>query len=617
MKFIPLFLLFPLLLSAQTDTTDLTNGPRPLSAHERSIKSDLDAGLRKGADWRGLLKTVSYGSDCPDVFQYEYLVRLGLASAATPLEGDMNFFTKGCECGNRYLVQKGLEEGIDLNQYYTDHKETALMLAIKNKDLAGARLILAHPQNINRTTPRLRTALNYAAEYVGDTAFVAELLRRGANPTLATDWGYTALDAAWDNRPMFDHLFRHQMAFGDTAFWRKSYLVDIAIKLRDTAAMLRYLPLCDPWRTPTKNWRYLVAAASAEDIGNPSMWWAYDSSQCQDIRTFRVLKRYGYDLNATDSLGRNILFERLENDSLTTLLLMAGVKPNQKNRRGKTVLDLYLDRISKGNILHTHDDYEQALRMLRLYEKFGAQLGDASQNPWCALYLMCAERDNKAFRRYLRKHAAQSLGRCGALTQVKAIGSISNNFGKRVRNKCFIWWPFPRRPLLPLPYTDWKKLAQKHVLREYKSVIKYYPKTGGIPNIKPYSELEMVNSIAIDSNLMEIDSIVKTYGLDTSQNYRVVIRHRFSSGFNQWVVEEFLVQRGKEWVGVHLSRASPGGVMEARREPIVRRVIAYEADFLKPTKPRSGRFGSNDYMSATTVIDRKRNIVLFELSLYP
>ena len=415
-----IFFLFPLLLPAQTDTTALTNGTRPLSAHERSIKSDLDVGLRKGADWRGLLKTVSYGSDCPDVFQYEYLVRLGLASAATPLEGDMNFFTKGCECGNRYLVRKGIEEGIDLDIPYGQFRETPLILAIFSGNVENANLLLERTRNINALTHNQRNALDMAAQYMDDTLFVKKLLEHGADAKMLPYWNTTPLERAYCyNKNVFNYLYRYYMAVEDTTFWRHSRLAETCIANGDTTDAKRYLPICTPWVTPEKNLIYLDAAAEFAVLysllnsertpyGDTSLPIYYTKDL--DIAMFRFLRRCGYDLNITDSLGRNILYKCRDLPFVVRALIEEGTDPNQLDVDGRTVLDYYVREIIKPRVYdfgitkEQDRDYRPELDLLAYYTEHGAHLGNQTEAPWCLLHRLAVQQDNRFLLKYLKKY---------------------------------------------------------------------------------------------------------------------------------------------------------------------------------------------------------------------
>jgi ankyrin repeat protein len=397
--------------------------PNALSWREADIKHYWDTHLADGGDWRVVFDNKKYVLDCKNIFIFEYLARLEVISPNTEIDTNYTLFAHGCKCGNRWVVERGLKKGVNIDRQYQDGS-TALILALQSSDEQNVNAILAHSPDISIVNKRRRNALMYAAEKIRDTLIIGALLSKNADCRLKNDWDRNALEEAYynNNYIVSNFLLKHHLQHYNSEFWHNSRMLEASIHSGDTTLMKIFLPIMDPNRILEKNRIYLKDAEEFTDLYYYLNKYRLDSDETSDttdlystvdldVAVFKVLSDCGYDLNLTDSLDRNVLFGCRNVEPVIRFLLNKGVPVNQVDRYGYTVLQYFIDEIVTppryefGITLKDKDrDYTPELEFLKLFAEHGALVGKERLNGWAYLYNKAKEKNNIYLLKCLTEH---------------------------------------------------------------------------------------------------------------------------------------------------------------------------------------------------------------------
>jgi len=402
--------------NAQIDTSGFSR--RVFSEHEKAIINHCNATINKKIGWRSAYSN-KYLLDSAQIFLLEYLVRTGKSSISDSIEGNYSIFANGCRFGSKYLVTRGLYEGIDLNKKYGADNSTALMLAIKSNNKSLCDLILKKSTKINNINANGENEILLSVQYLKDTQLIAYLLAFNADLNQRNNWGLNVLEQAYyySDPGIFHFLLHYCRKFGEPSFWAKSKLPEMAVVGGDTAIFNETIPLCDPDRLSENSFNYLDAAADFASLyyysniyragfyGDTSA--ASFKTKNMDINIFNTIIKNGYDINSTDSLNRNILFKCRGLDQVTTYLINQGININQIDSSGATVLKCYIDDIISppvyefGITKNSDRDYTSELEMVKFYIDHGANLGKNKGNGWTYLYRIAIQKNNVYLLKYL------------------------------------------------------------------------------------------------------------------------------------------------------------------------------------------------------------------------
>lgn len=310
-----------------------------------------------------------------------------------------------------------------------DPNETALLSAIKNKNLPLARQLLDANPVLNAVNYQGRNEINMAVEYLDDTTFIAQLLSKGADPMLKNNWKFNALEQAYyfGSPTVFNFLFQYHMAHSDASYWEHSNMIDMCVSSADTALLIKLLPICDPNVKESKNidlFFHAISFATTYLYFNkyrarfPDSSTGYYDTKDMDIAVFDVLIKYGYNLNVVDSLGQNFLFKCNMLPEVAKFLIDKGININHEDVYGKTVLQFYIDEIITPQVFEfgitkSQDrDYRDELNILLYYIEHGATLGKLKMSPWCYLYTKAKNVQNKFLLQQLSEYYGQNLKDC-------------------------------------------------------------------------------------------------------------------------------------------------------------------------------------------------------------
>lgn len=141
---------------AQVDTMGLSQG---LDYYNLELKGNWDNHFAKGGSWETILSDKRYALDCKHVFLFEYFARLGLLDISMDIDDEYSVFAHGCNCGNEYLVRKGIKDQLPINKIYKDGM-TALYFALQSTDSLNIQLILERNPDLNIKNNRNENALN-------------------------------------------------------------------------------------------------------------------------------------------------------------------------------------------------------------------------------------------------------------------------------------------------------------------------------------------------------------------------------------------------------------------------------------------------------------------------
>jgi len=403
----------------QPDTVDLA---KSVNYNDLVIKGNWDWHLSQGGAWTDLLKNRDYALDCKHVFLFEYFIRLGIANINTELDSNYTIFAHGCNCGNEYLVHKGLEDGIDINMKYKSGM-TALQYAIQSNNSKNIYYILHLNPNINNINYYGESELILVSKTLDDIGIVKKLLTLGADYSIKNNWSVSALEESYyaGNKVLFYYLYDYILEKKDTCFIRKSNIIPMSIISGDTLLLKKSLPICEPNIDVKKNEKFVKVFE--EFIRFYNLYNKYRDSMDRDtislfntidldIRIAEILLNYGYDLNIQDSIGQNILFKCREIPELSRFLISKNIDLNIVDNNGKTFLQYYIDELITPPVFTLNGlvdykvknrDYSEELETLSFYINSGAKVGKGHLNGWKYLSGVLKSHPNPYLLKYLEE----------------------------------------------------------------------------------------------------------------------------------------------------------------------------------------------------------------------
>ena len=237
-----LFVLLPFMVKGQSDTTFLDR----LSDNEKSVKRNIDSFFQQGGSLSDVLSAnQSQALDCKNIFVLEYLVRLGKLPFDYKIDSNFTTFTLGCKCGNVFLIDKGLDSDISLNEKY-ENGMTALMYAIESGKANAVEKIVQKKPDVNIFNDIGLNALHLTSKLNDDVQIVKVLLSIGANQRIRgklyknTD-SLSAVEIAClsHNKSVFSFLYNNIK--DDVEFLSNTELINFAIGGFDTLNLKIFL----------------------------------------------------------------------------------------------------------------------------------------------------------------------------------------------------------------------------------------------------------------------------------------------------------------------------------------------------------------------------------------
>jgi ankyrin repeat protein len=430
-----LFVLLPFMVKGQSDTTFLDR----LSDNEKSVKKNIDSFFQQGGSLSEVLSlNQSQALDCKNIFVFEYLVRLGKLPFDYKIDSNFTTFTLGCKCGNVFLIGKGLDSNISLNEKYQDGM-TALMYAIESGKADAVEKIVQKKPDVNIFNDVGLNALHLTSKLNDDVQIVKILLSIGADQRIRgklyknTD-SLSAIEIACLSGNKLVYNFLYSNIKDDVGFLSNTRLINFAIGGFDTLNLKTFLNSFGK-KTTEANCDYLNSACHF------SQGYSIDNKYRQkvvidqssplyntkdlDIDLFKILKRYGYDLTGKDSLGQNPLIKCFKIYPVIKFFVSEKVDVNCIDNLGKTALEYFIDDLIEpekfnlnGAILCSKDDnrnYKDEMETFQFYDKQGAFVGKGKKNGWVYLYEKAVSHNNSYLLKHLKKHHKRALKAQGLL----------------------------------------------------------------------------------------------------------------------------------------------------------------------------------------------------------
>jgi len=229
------------------------------------------------------------------------------------------------------MVKKLIDEGGDIN-CEDDENETALFIAVRNEDIDSVELLLKKDNiNINHQNIFGATVLSVASLFSMDNLDLILLLaKNGANPNIRD----------YEHKTVIEKLIEVAVNNKNNHGARKNrsnhrrYNDELAKEKGQCLVVLREL---------LKNSKVDLSLLNSKR--KPLF---FDSIFYQNMYLFRLLKKFGVDINQKDSEQENIIHNFMEytnkqkgfdkkiyNDTLKVLIAL-GVNVNSKNQEGST-----------------------------------------------------------------------------------------------------------------------------------------------------------------------------------------------------------------------------------------------------------------------------------------
>ena len=423
-KIILLFLLsISIAFISNGQEIDTLNMP-PLSDYDKGLKVKVDALINEENFIEKTLQTNKEKLEkCEYIFLIEYLLRLGRLNLDTELSENYNIFNHGCNCGNTYIVNKGITKGLHRLKNFKQGI-TPLMYAVKSQNVSVINLLLADLSDINATNEDGENCLLISVEN-NDNVDIVKLLEKH-NINLAyknkARWNYSAVEMALYSHhyKVTDYLLDKYILNKDTIFLRNSDLLNTALANLDTHYIRKLLPFYNINRKDAHQFEVIAElpegysmCSKFREEHNPMEGCALASTKDLDIEALKILIEYGYDINQVDSNNQNILFFSKNIEPVVKFLVSKNININQVDKKNKTALEYYIDEIVSPPTFdfNGHDtptkeqdrDYKKELQLLAFYIENGAIINKIDKNGWHYIYNQAGINENSLLLKYLSK----------------------------------------------------------------------------------------------------------------------------------------------------------------------------------------------------------------------